>query len=73
MERDLSINLLGSIFIGGEMTSLEENETLRVGDGDDEVEADLGDVDGDGDTDLGDVKFLFIRFIMKKLKKIKIK
>ena len=55
------------------MTSLEENETLRVGDGDDEVEADLGGFDGDGDTDLGDVKFLFIRFIMKKLKKIKIK
>ncbi len=55
------------------MTSLEENETLRVGDGDDEAEADLGDVDSDGDTNLGDVKFLFIRFIMKKLKKIKIK
>ena len=55
------------------MTSLVENETLRVGDGDDEVEADLGGVDGDGDTDLGDVKFLFIRFIMKKLKNIKIK
>ncbi len=53
------------------MTSLEENETLRVGDGDDEAEADLGDVDGD--TDLGDVKFLFSRFIMKKLKNIKIK
>ena len=57
------------------MTSLEENETLRVGDGDDEAEADLGDidVDGDGDTDLGEVKFLFSRFIMKKLKNIKIK
>ena len=57
------------------MTSLVENETLRVGDGDDEAEAeaDLGGVDGDGDADLGDVKFLFIRFIMKKLKKIKIK
>lgn len=55
------------------MTSLVENETLRVGDGDDEVEADLGGVDGDGDADLGDVKFLFIRFIMKKLKNIKIK
>ncbi len=55
------------------MTSLVENETLRVGDGDDEVEADLGGVDGNGDADLGDVKFLFIRFIMKKLKKIKIK
>ena len=55
------------------MTSLVENETLRVGDGDDEVEADLGGVDGNGDDDLGDVKFLFIRFIMKKLKKIKIK
>lgn len=55
------------------MTSLEENETLRVGDGDDEAEADLGDVDGDGDTDLGDVKFLFSRFIMKKLKNIKTK
>lgn len=53
------------------MTSLEENETLRVGDGDDEAEADLGDVDGD--TDLGEVKFLFSRFIMKKLKNIKIK
>ena len=53
------------------MTSLEENETLRVGDGDDEAEADLGDVDGD--IDLGDVKFLFSRFIMKKLKNIKIK
>lgn len=55
------------------MTSLEENETLRVGDGDDEAEADLGDVDSDGDTNLGDVKFLFSRFIMKKLKNIKIK
>ena len=55
------------------MTSLEENETLRVGEGDDEAEADLGDVDGDGDTDLGDVKFLFSRFIMKKLKNVKIK
>jgi hypothetical protein len=31
------------------------------------------DVDGDGDTDLGDVKFLFSRFIMKKLKNVKIK
>jgi hypothetical protein len=44
------------------MTSLEENETLRVGEGDDEAEADLGDV-----------KFLFSRFIMKKLKNVKIK
>ena len=55
------------------MTSLEENETLRVGDGDDEAEADLGDVDGDGDTDLGDVKFLFVGFMMNKLKYLKYK
>ncbi len=54
------------------MTSLEENETLRVGDGDDEAETDLGDVDGDGDTDLGDVKFLFVGFMMNKLKNLKI-
>ena len=45
---------------------------MRVGDGDDEAEADLGDVDGDGDTDLGDVKFLFSGFMMNKLKNLKI-
>ena len=62
------------------MTSLEENETLRVDGGDDEAEADLDDIGGDGGdggvgvgvgVGGGDIKFLFVGFIIKKLKNLK--
>ena len=52
------------------MMSLEENETLRIDDGDDKGEADLGDVEAE--ADLGDVKFLFVGFMMNKLNNLKI-